>query len=221
MKRQPRVPALSRESSRPQAVRPHSAVAAMTTPAVRELALRALAVLAMSALALAAVPCCSASAERAAPAPAAFAVPDWRLRATDGQEISLHEALAKGPVLVSFWALWCNPCLKELPHLEALSSETAGRLTVLTVNQDGPRSVARVRPYLRSKGLGLTVLLDTAGDVARKMQIGGALPFLVLYDARGREVCRNIGYREGNEIVLREKVMALLDGAAPDSAAAP
>ena len=124
-------------------------------------------------------------------------------------------------MLVSFWALWCNPCLKELPHLEALSSETAGRLTVLTVNQDGPRSVARVRPYLRSKGLGLTVLLDTAGDVARKMQIGGALPFLVLYDARGREVCRNIGYREGNEIVLREKVMALLDGAAPDSAAAP
>jgi hypothetical protein len=53
------------------------------------------------------------------------------------------------------------------------------------------------------------------------MQIGGTLPFLVLYDARGREVYRNIGYREGNEVVLREKVMALLGRSAPDSAAVP
>lgn len=154
-------------------------------------------------------------------APAALAVPDWRLRATDGQEVSLHAALAKGPVLVSFWALWCNPCLKELPHLDSLARQTAGRLTVLAVNQDGPRSVARVRPYLRSKGIGLTVLLDTAGDVARRMQVGGTLPFLVLYDARGREVYRNIGYREGSEVTLRAKVEKLLSQAEPDSAAAP
>jgi thiol-disulfide isomerase/thioredoxin len=217
----PGMRALARDSSRPQAVRPHPPVAVMTTSSVSGTAVHAFVVLAILALVLAAAPCFSAAAERDSRAPATFAVPDWRLRATDGREISLHGALAKGPVLVSFWALWCNPCLKELPHLEALASETAGRLTVLAVNQDGPRSVARVRPYLRSKGLGLTVPLDTSGDVGRKMQIGGALPFLVLYDARGREVYRNIGYREGNEVVLREKVMALLGGSGPDSAAVP
>ena len=148
------------------------------------------------------------------------AVPDWTLRTADGGEISLHGVLAQGPVLLSFWALWCNPCLHELPHLDALARDTAGRLTVLAVNQDSPRSVARVRPYLQSKKLGLTVPLDTSGDVARRMQVGGILPFLVLYDARGNEMYRHVGYREGDEATLRARVMALLGDAAADSAQA-
>ncbi len=146
------------------------------------------------------------------------AVPDWTLRTADGREISLHGALAQGPVLLSFWALWCNPCLHELPHLDALARDTAGRLTVLAVNQDGPRSVARVRPYLQSKKFGLTVPLDTSGDVARRMQVGGILPFVVLYDADGRELYRHIGYRDGDEATLRARVMALLGVTAVDSA---
>ena len=161
------------------------------------------------------------SATSAAPTSGSFAVSDWTLRAADGKEVSLHGSLAKGPVLVSFWALWCNPCLRELPHLEALANETAGRLTVLAVNQDGPRSVARVRPYLRSKGIRMIVPLDTAGDVARAMQVGGILPCVLLYDARGREVYRNFGYHEGGEVALRAKVLELIGGAPPDSATTP
>ena len=152
--------------------------------------------------------------------PANPAVPDGTLRTADGGEISLHGALARGPVLVVFWALWCNPCLHELPHLDALARDTAGRLTVLAVNQDSPRGLARVRPYLQSKKLGLTVPLDTSGDVARRMQVGGILPFLVLYDARGNELYRHIGYREGDEATLRDKVMALFGDAVTDSAGA-
>lgn len=159
-----------------------------------------------------------------APTPAvcgeAPGAPDWTLRTADGREVSLHGALAKGPVLVSFWALWCNPCLRELPHLDALAKETEGRLTVLAVNEDGPRSVARVRPYLAAKGLHLTVPLDTAGDVSRRMQVGATLPFLVLFDAQGREVHRALGYREGSEAELRAKVLALL-ATPPDSVATP
>jgi thiol-disulfide isomerase/thioredoxin len=150
----------------------------------------------------------------------AYAVPDWSLRTSEGADVSLHEALARGPVLVSFWALWCGPCLRELPHLDSLARETAGRLTVFAVDQDGPRSVARVRPYLRSRGLRLIVPLDTSGDVARQMQIGEALPFLVLFDSRGREVYRRIGYREGDEVALRGKVTALLGVVSPDTSSA-
>lgn len=153
--------------------------------------------------------------------PARPAVPDWTLRTTEGKEVSLHGVLREGPVVVSFWALWCGPCLKELPHLDALAKDTAGRLTVLAVNQDGPRSVARVRPYLQSKGIRLTVPLDTSGDVARKMQVGGSLPFLVLYDRQGKEVYRHLGYHEGDEAKLREKVMTLLGGAPAKTPPAP
>ena len=162
----------------------------------------------------------AARAGEAARDTTAYSAPDWTLRTADGGEVSLHGALARGPVLVSFWALWCVPCLRELPHLDELARETAGRLTVLAVNEDGPRSVARVRPYVHSRRLGLIVPLDTPGDVAREMQIGDALPFLVLYDARGHETYRRVGYREGDEVALRARVMELLGAVSPDTSAA-
>lgn len=156
----------------------------------------------------------AAAQPSAAEAPAAAAeptkAPDWTLRTTDGTQLRLSKALAEGPVLVSFWALWCAPCLKELPHLDALARETAGRMKVLAINADSPQGVARVRPYLQSKRLALTVPLDTAGNVQRLLAVGGTLPFLVLYDAQGNEVYRHVGYREGDEVVLRDKVLALL-----------
>ena len=136
--------------------------------------------------------------------------PDWTLRDENGRSVRFSEALKSGPVLVSFWALWCAPCLKELPHIDALAAEFADEITVLAVNADTQRSVARVRPYLRSKGYEVTVPLDTAGEVARKLQIGNAIPFTVLYDADGKEFYRHTGYKEGDERELRAQIEALL-----------
>jgi thiol-disulfide isomerase/thioredoxin len=146
-----------------------------------------------------------------------YAVPDWTLEDVAGNPVRLHEQLDRGPVLISFWALWCAPCLKELPHLDALAADTAGELTVLAINIDSPRSVHKVPSYVATKGYEhLTVLLDTAGDVQRKLQIGGTMPFLMLLDAQGREVYRHVGYREGDELELREEV-AKLGHAAEDA----
>ena len=179
---------------------------------------RVIPVLAVTLLATA-----SANAARAAASghdTTAYAAPDWRLPTAEGGAASLYGALAHGPVLVSFWALWCAPCLRELPELDSLARETAGRLAVLAVNQDSPRSVARVRPYLHARGLHLVVPLDTSGEVARQTLVGDALPFLVLYDARGREVYRRVGYHDGDEVALRARVMRLLGVASPDTSTA-
>ncbi len=149
-----------------------------------------------------------------------YPVADWSLPTVDGDDVSFHGSLDDGPVLVSFWALWCGPCLKELPHLDEIAGEYAGRLRVLAVNVDSPRSVHKVPSFVASKGYDdVSVLLDTAGDVQRKMQTGGTMPFLALYDAHGREVYRHTGYREGDEVHLREEIEALLASVAPAPAA--
>jgi thiol-disulfide isomerase/thioredoxin len=144
-----------------------------------------------------------------------YPVPDWKLRCADGSQVSLHESLAKGPVLVSFWALWCKPCLKELPHIDKLAQIHTGKLTVLAVNIDSQKSVSKVRPYLKSKGYKVTVPLDTSGDLSRQMQVGGTVPFLVLYDGTGKEVYRHLGYKEGDEKILAKHVEELLAGEEP------
>ncbi|MBU1675409.1 TlpA family protein disulfide reductase [bacterium] len=148
-----------------------------------------------------------------------YAVPDWSLEDIAGNPVGLHDQLDRGPVLISFWALWCAPCLKELPHLDELAAEMAGELAVLAINIDSPRSVHKVPSYVATKGYDhLTVLLDTAGDVQRKLQISGTMPFLMLLDAQGREVYRHVGYREGDELVLREEVAKLRETPAGEAA---
>jgi thiol-disulfide isomerase/thioredoxin len=139
-------------------------------------------------------------------------VPDWKLKCADGSQVEFRKELAKGPVLISFWALWCKPCLKELPHIDKLGQEFQEQMTVLAVNIDSPQSVARVRPYLKSKGYKVKVPLDTSGDLMRMLQIGSVVPFVILYDSDGREVYRHVGYKEGDEKELYKHVATLLQG---------
>jgi thioredoxin 1 len=51
---------------------------------------------------------------------------------------------SKTPVLVDFWAPWCQPCLVIAPILDELAEEYSGRVTIVRVNVDqNPKSAAR------------------------------------------------------------------------------
>ncbi len=46
------------------------------------------------------------------------------------------------PVLLDFWAVWCNPCKMIAPHVDALASEYDGRAKVMKVNVDEEQEIA-------------------------------------------------------------------------------
>jgi thioredoxin 1 len=46
------------------------------------------------------------------------------------------------PVLVDFWATWCNPCKMIAPLIEKISAEYKGRLVVAKVDVDTNPDVA-------------------------------------------------------------------------------
>lgn len=71
------------------------------------------------------------------------------------------------PVVVDFWASWCEPCLRELPELEKLHKQLASRgVVVIGVNIDRERKnadelIARLK-------LSFPSLYDPKGQVAEQ-----------------------------------------------------
>ncbi len=63
--------------------------------------------------------------------------------------------------IVNFWATWCAPCIKELPHFERLQREKkADKLKVLLVSVDFKDRLERsVKPFVKRSGLKNEVFL--------------------------------------------------------------
>jgi thiol-disulfide isomerase/thioredoxin len=77
----------------------------------------------------------------------------------EGGNHALPELLGKRPALISFWAPWCEPCIKELPELELLAN-TVGPCgaTVLGVAVgESPGSIAK---FIRARQLSYPQFTD-------------------------------------------------------------
>jgi thiol-disulfide isomerase/thioredoxin len=126
------------------------------------------------------------------------------------------------PVLVNFWATWCEPCREEVPMLSELARKHAPRgLVVFAVSLDEDvdmnlvrRFLARMQPAFPSfrKKPGKDEAFINGVDV----KWSGALPATFFYDRGGRKVASLIGEHQGPEF---EKIIQQLMSA-PASAAA-
>ncbi len=137
------------------------------------------------------------------------------LRSVTGATIALDDSLAKGPVLLDFWATWCRPCEHSLPALERLHQRARERgISVVGVSIDGPRNWARVRPFAARLGLTFPIVIDEDGSLARRFKVQ-AVPTSVLIAQDGRIVRTHSGFHPAEEDSLRAAVDALLGDVQP------
>jgi len=127
-----------------------------------------------------------------------------------GRTVLKPDSSARYTVL-DFWALWCSPCLAVLPEIDNLAQRLEKRpVRFVLINCDNTRSRAKVRSYIRSKGLRAGVLLDPSQGLLRYYGIS-SLPHLLVLDSAGNVVDRKTGYMSGDELLLEEKLLKLLD----------
>lgn len=146
--------------------------------------------------------------------PAAFGQKpiDFALKNIEGNEVRLSDHLGKDVVLIDFWATWCVPCVKELAQFQKFHEKYKDKgLVVLALSEDGPESVAMVKPFSKRYGYTFTVLLDTESRVLALYNPRVALPYTLLIDRSGRIAKVHQGYSIGDEIKIEEEVLELLE----------
>lgn len=136
--------------------------------------------------------------------------PGFKAETLNGGSIDLLELLQNGPVLISFWATSCKPCINELNDLREGYREFKGKgFEVLAISQDGPRSVSKVRSLVNSLRWEYVVVLDTDMKISRKYKVLG-IPHTVLIDKQGKIIYTHTTYRKGDDQVIKEKIRELL-----------
>lgn len=110
-----------------------------------------------------------------------------------GQQQTLADYRGK-VVLLNVWATWCTPCLKELPHLEALQKQyRKDGLVVLALSVDAGATHTQLQRFLEARGTALPYLALDAGHLwERALDLRG-LPVSYVIDREGRMTHRYIG----------------------------
>ncbi len=119
-------------------------------------------------------------------------VPRLSLPGLDGAPHSLLEWNDR-PLLINFWATWCEPCRREIPLLKSLQrARAAERLQVVGIALD---TADAVRQYAGSHGIDYPVLVGERGGLEAVSAFGmdTVLPFSVFVDRGGRIITLKVG----------------------------
>ncbi len=109
------------------------------------------------------------------------AAPDFEWVAPDGRSVRLS-SLRGHPVVINFWATWCDPCRAEMPLLDAAAAADP-KITFLAVDldEDGPK----IRAFFDQIGIRkLEPMLDVGGVTSRRYGLAG-VPSTYFVDAGG------------------------------------
>jgi thiol-disulfide isomerase/thioredoxin len=149
-------------------------------------------------------------------------LPDVRVPDLTGASKSLRDFLGH-PLIVNFWATWCEPCRREMPLLQQLQQRYQGEgLQVLGVAVD---SRSAVQQYLQTRPVNYPVLAGESEATEAMSRFGSqpVLPFSVFADARGRIILLKLGElhpEEADYILSTERSIAAGKETIPQARAA-
>jgi thiol-disulfide isomerase/thioredoxin len=122
-----------------------------------------------------------------------------------GADRQLGDYLGDKPIVLNFFASWCQPCLREMPAFEAVHQDLGDRVTFLGLAfQDGDDEALEM---VERTGVTYPTFADPAGSALT--YFGGiAMPTTVFIDGSGQVT--NVVSRDLSESALRDEVDELL-----------
>ena len=112
----------------------------------------------------------------------------------------------RNAVVMSFFATWCQPCMKELPILENVYQKYKDErikfflvdITEATRTIPGNENLPKAGPFLQKKGVTMQILYDTRGTVMKRYN-AQTLPRLFMMDGNRQLTLTRRGFHAGEE----------------------
>ena len=141
-------------------------------------------------------------------------LPSINLRTAGGDPFNTADISNDGkPIILSFWALWCKPCIKELNTIadEYIDWQEETGVKLIAVSIDDARSSSNVKPFADGNDWDYEILLDVNGDFKRAMNVN-MIPHTFILDGDGNIVWQHTSFSEGGELQLIENVRKVSTG---------
>ncbi len=132
-------------------------------------------------------------------------LPELTLKNLEGKDVNLAEISKDKTIVVSLWATWCVPCLRELDTIAEEYSDLQDEIgfELIAISLDDARSTRRVKPAVMGKGWEYEVLLDPNNDLKRYLGVS-TIPFTLIVK-NGEIKFRHSSFAPGAEDALYEK----------------
>jgi cytochrome c biogenesis protein CcmG, thiol:disulfide interchange protein DsbE len=156
----------------------------------------------------------SVFAQQSEEAKALFKLPNVTVTDLDGKKIETDKLGNDGkPFILSFWATWCKPCVKELNAIaevyEEWQQETGVKIYAVSI--DDARTSAKVKPAVSGYGWEYDIILDKNQDFKRAMNVN-SVPHTFVVNGNGEVVWQHTSYSEGAELELIDIVRKVIAG---------
>lgn len=122
----------------------------------------------------------------------------------DGETVSSTTLNSEKPVVITFWATWCIPCLNELSFVNEVYDEWQEKyqFDFYAISIDDDRTVRKVAPLVNGKNWPFKVLIDTNQDFKRMLNIN-AIPYLIIVK-NGTIIYTKNGFVKGDEAKIED-----------------